>query len=249
MTPAHVDVRHWGRTTAGQRGHGTTQEPPLERVEAVERAQLKPLPTMADDLAVWTRVTRQRDGYVVCAQAFSSAPFRLMGPPLWVRGGSQAVRRATTRDALVATHPRAPRAGARMTHRDHVPPEKIPGAFWTREGCQALAAAVGPATVPLVETRLAAPVLDRRPRVIRVLTRRERVGPSRLEAACARALDFGDLTSQTLTRLLARGLEAAGLPALTVPAPAATFVRTAAALLGELAGGASRSSTTSEPRS
>jgi hypothetical protein len=69
------------------------------------------------------------------------------------------------RDELVATHPRAPRAGARMTHLDHLPPEKIPGAFWTREGCQALAAEVGPATVHLVETLLADPVLDRLPRV------------------------------------------------------------------------------------
>ena len=50
-----------------------------------------------------------------------------------------------------------------MTHLDHLPPEKIPGAFWTREGCQALAAEVGPATVHLVETLLADPVLDRLP--------------------------------------------------------------------------------------
>jgi Integrase core domain len=245
MTPANVDVRHWCLTTAGQRVHGTTKEPPLERFEAVERAQLKPLPTMSDDLAVWKRVTRHRDGYVVFEQAFYSAPFRLMGQPLWVRGGSQEVRRYTTRDELVATHPRAPRAGARMTHLDHLPPAKIPGACWTREGCQALAAEVGPATVPLVETLLADPVRDRLPRVIRVLKLRERVGTPRLEAACARALSCGDLTSQTLTRLLDRDLEAEGFPTLTVPAPASTFVRTAAALLGDLAGGAAWSSTTS----
>jgi hypothetical protein len=136
-----------------------------------------------------------------------------------------------------------------MTHLDHVPPEQILGAFWTREGCQALAAKVGPATVHLVETLLANPVLDRLPRVIRVLKRRERVGTPRLEAACARALSCGDLTSQTRTRILARGLEAEGLSTRTVPAPASTCVRTAAALLGDLAGGASWSSTSSEPRS
>jgi hypothetical protein len=123
-----------------------------------------------------------------------------------------------------------------MTHLDHVPPAKIPGAFWTREGCQALAAEVGPATVHLVETLLADPVRERLPRVLK---RRERVGTPWLEAACARALYFGDLTYQTLTRILARGLEAEGLSTLTVPAPASTFVRTAAALLGDLAGGAS----------
>jgi hypothetical protein len=203
------------------------------------------LPTRSDDLAVWKRVKRHRDGYVVVEQAFYAAPFRLIGQPLGVRRGSHEVRLSTTRYELVATHPRAPRAGARMPHLDHWPPEKLPGAFWTRAGGQALAAEVGPATVHLVETRLADPVVDRLPRGIRGLQLRERVGTPRLAAACARALYFGDLPYQPLTRILDRGLEAEGLPPLTVPAPASTFVRTAAALLGDLAGGASWSSTTS----
>jgi hypothetical protein len=202
MTQAHVEVRHWCLTPAGPRVHGTTKAPPLERFEAVARGPLKPWPTMSDDLAVWTRVNRHRDGSVVFEPAGSSAPCRLLGQPRWGRGGSHEVRRSTTRDARVATHPRA---GARMTHLAHVPPEPIPGACWTREGCQARAAAVGPATVPLVETRLADAVLDRLPRVLRVRTRRQRVGTPRLEAACARALSCGDLPAQTRTRLRARG--------------------------------------------
>jgi len=238
ITQANVDVRHLCLTTAGQRIHGTTKEAPLHRFEAVERGQLKPLPTTPYDVATWKCVTLQRDCYVVFEQAFYSAPFRLIGQLLWVRGGSQEVRLYTTRYELVATHPRAPRPGTRVTHPDHLPPEKIPGAFWTRETCQALAAEVGPATLQLVETLLVDPVLDRLPRVIRVLKLRERVGPPRLEAACARAFHFGDLTYRTLTRILDQGLEAEGLPAPAAPAPATTFVRTAAELLGDLAGGA-----------
>jgi transposase len=92
MTQAKVEVRHWCLTTAGPRVHGTTKEPPLERFEAVERAQLKPLPPMPDDLALWKQAKLHRDCYVVFAQAFYSAPFRLISQPLWVRGGSQEVR-------------------------------------------------------------------------------------------------------------------------------------------------------------
>ena len=92
ITQANGDVRRWCLTTAGQRLQGTTTDAPLDRVEAVERAQLKPLPPMPDDLALWTQVTRHRDGYVVFAQAFYSAPFRLVGQRRWVRGGSQEVR-------------------------------------------------------------------------------------------------------------------------------------------------------------
>lgn len=238
ITQANMDVRQWCLTTAGLRRHGTTKERPLDRFEAVERAQLKPLPIMPYDLAVWKRVKLHRDCYVVFEQAFYSAPFRLVGQPLWVRGSSQEVRLYTTRYELVATHPRAPRAGARLTHPDHVPPAKVPGALWTRETCRALALEVGPATTQLVDTLLADPVLDRLPRVIRVLKLQERVGRQRLEAACARALHFGDLTYRTLTRILDRGLEAEGLPAAPAPTQASTFVRTAAELLGNLVGGA-----------
>lgn len=147
ITQANGDVRHWCLTTAGQRIHGTTKEAPLHRFEAVERGQLKPLPPTPSDVATWKRVTLQRDGSVVCEQAFDSAPFRLIGQLVWVRGGSQEVRLSPTRDELVATHPRAPRPGTRVTHPAHLPPEKIPGAFRTRETCQALAAEVGPATL------------------------------------------------------------------------------------------------------
>ena len=146
----------------------------------------------------------------------------------------------------MATHPRAPRPGVRVTQPDHRPPEQIPGAFWTRESCRVLAAAVGPATTRLVETLLADPVLDRLPRVMRVLKRRERVGRPRLEAACARALHDGDRRSRTLTRILDQGLEAAPLRVPPAPVPASTFVRPAAERLGALVGGAPWSSTTSE---
>jgi hypothetical protein len=189
------------------------------------------------DVAVWKRVKLHRDCYVVFEQAFYLAPFRLIGQPLWVRGGNQRVCIYTTSYELVATHPRAPRSGARMTHRDHLPPEKVPGACWSWETCRALAAEVGPATVQLMDTLLADAVLDRLPRVVRVLKLRERVGPQRLEAACARALHFGDLSYRTLKRILDHRLEVESLPVPPTPTPACVFARTAEELLGKLAGG------------
>jgi hypothetical protein len=79
--------------------------------------------------------------------------------------------------------------------------------------------------------------VDRHGRVVRVLKLRERVGDQRLEAACARALRFGDLTYRTLKHILDQGLEAeAAVPAPAPPA-ARTFVRSAAELLGHVFGG------------
>lgn len=239
LTHANADVLAWCRTTAGQRRHGTTKEAPLQRFEQVERARLLPLPSMPYDLAIWKRVKLHRDGYVVFDEAFYSAPCRLLGQTLHVRGGSQQVRLYTSDYTLVATHPRAQHPGERLTHPDHLPPAKAPGVLWTRATCQALAAEVGPATTELVTALLADRVVDRHTRVIRILRLRSQVGDDRLEGACARLLTFGDLRYATLKRVLDQGLETQA-PTLTAlvpvqtPTPARTFARSAAELLGQL---------------
>ncbi len=120
---------------------------------------MHPLPASPYDLAIWKRAKLHRDCYVVFEQAYYSAPFRLIGQQLWVRGGSQDVRLYTSDYLLVATHTRAQRPGDRLRHPDHLPPAKAPGVLWTRTTCQALAAEVGPATTDLVQTLLADPTI------------------------------------------------------------------------------------------
>ncbi len=167
-----------------------------------------------------------------------------VGQRLWVRGGSQEVRLYSADYQLVATHPRTQRPGDRQTHPDHLPPAKLPQLLWTREMCQALAAEVGPATTTLVQHLLADPVVDRHSRVVRILRLREAVGLPRLEAACARALRYDDLTYATIKRILDQGLETEAYPVSPPPAPARTFVRTAAELLGHVFGGLAWNSST-----
>jgi len=218
ISQANADVLVWCRTTAGLRTHGTTKEQPLLRFQTTEHPALKPLPPTPYDLAIWKRVKLHRDGYVVFEQAFYSAPFRLTGQTLWVRGGSQQVRLYTSAYELVATHPRAQTAGERLTHPDHLLPAKRPGALWTREVCLALAAEVGSATTQFVQSLYADPSVDRHARVVRTLKLRATVGDARLEAACERALEYGELTYATLKRILDQHLEAVRPPASPAPA-------------------------------
>jgi transposase len=236
LPQANADVRTWCLTTAGLRTHGTTKAQPLARFHEHEQAALRPLPSSPYDLAVWKRVKLHRDSYIVFEQSFYSAPCRLVGQFLRVRGGSSTVRIYSDDFALVATHTRAQQAGERHTHPDHLPPEKLPGATWSRETCQVLAAEVGPATVEVVQRLLDDGVVDRHQRVIRILKLRTAVGDARLEAACERALRFDDLSYATLKRMLERGLEQeAPLPLPSAP-PAHTFLRNASELLGHLFG-------------
>src|SRR5262249_7862771 len=92
LEQANADVLAGCATTAGTRAHGTTKQAPLQRFAQIERARLRPLPAAPYDPATWKRVKLHRDGHVVFAQAFYSAPFRLVGQQLWVRGGAQDVR-------------------------------------------------------------------------------------------------------------------------------------------------------------
>jgi len=241
LSQANREVRSWCLTRAGQRIHGTTQEQPLMRFQEKEHATLQPLPATPYDLAVWKVVKLHRDGHITFDHAYYSAPFRLVGQPLRVRGGTTTVRIYSLDYQLVATHERATQAGQRQTHPDHLPPQKLPGLTWDREHCQSLAAEIGPATTATVQTLLSDPVVERLPTVRRLLKLRDHFGDTRLEAACGRALRFEDGTYQTVKRILQQELEQAAPREFPAPVaanpPAFTFVRTAADLVGHLFGG------------
>jgi hypothetical protein len=245
--PAPLDelnraLRRWTEHTAGQRVHGTTRRRPLERFRAVEQAALRPLPPASYDAAVWKRVGLHRDGYVVFEQAYYSAPFRLVGQTLWVRGGARTVELYASDHTLVATHSRARAPGERLTQLDHLPPQKVPGLVVSREACLLQARAVGPATTAAVQA-----LLDHRPEDrLRVAGRLLRLAqahtPERLERACARARHFGDGDYLTVKRILQDGLEAAALPPPRGGAPAGglrryAFVRQAGEFVAGLLGG------------
>jgi transposase len=235
---ANREVRQWCLTTAGLRTHGTTQEKPLARFEQSERPRLRPLPASRYDEAVWKQVKLQRDCHITFEKAFYSAPYRLIGQPLWVCGGLQQVRVFTANYQLVATHDRvAP--GQRQTHADHLPPEKLPGLTMDRGRCRSQAQRIGPATRDLVERLLDDPVLDKLPTVQRLLGLATRYDAARLEAACQRALHFDDPRYTTVKRILREGLEIRPL-IVPMPAPQArVFVRSPEELVGHWAGGLS----------
>jgi transposase len=241
LTEANRRLRAWLLSTAGRREHGTTHEQPLKRFYDAEQVLLGPLPSTAYDPAEWQQVKVHRDGHVVFAKAFYSAPTRLVGQHLWLRAGLQEIRLFADNYELVATHPRATQPGQRSTHPDHLPVEKVRGLTASRESCQAEALAIGPATRQVVAELLASRPVDRLRTVVRVLRLAESYSAARLEAACARAVAFGDPSLSTLKQILIAELDALSMPLLLPPAPESsfTFVRPAAELAAAFGGGES----------
>ena len=234
---ANREVLDWCRTTAGQRRHGTTKEPPWQRFEEVEQGRLQALPATAYDVAIWKQLKLGRDCYIEFEGSYYSAPYRLVGQKLRVCGGIQQVRIFDQAYRLQATHERAKQAGTRSTHRDHLPPEKVRGLYLSREECLQEAKQIGTATQQVVEYLLSDPVLDRLPTVGRLLKLRQSYGVERLEAGCARALVFDDPSYKTVKGILKKGLEqTSSLPA-AYSGEARIFVRPLSELLGTFLGG------------
>jgi len=239
-TQANQDVRTWCTTTAGLRHHGTTKEQPWVRFQEVERARLKPLPETPYDLAVWAEVTVAQDGQITFDNAYYSVPpTQVAGTRLRVRGGARTVTLYNRQHQWVTTHNRATQPGQRLTHPDHLPPEKVQGLLLDREHCRAAANDIGPATGQIIGNLLDDPVLNRLRTAGRLLKLRERYGDQRLEAACAKALRYDEPVYTTVKRILAESREATppNVTPATLP-PAHTFVRTAGELLGHLFRGA-----------
>jgi transposase len=237
ITQANADVLFWCHTTAGQRRHGTTKEQPLSRFTTIERGVLLPLPSSPYDLAIWKVATVQRDCYVVFENAYYSVPFRLVAQQVQLRGGCTEVRIYTANWQLVATHARATAAGQRLTHPDHLPPEKLPGLLLGKDSCRTRAGEIGPATSEVVESLFADPAVERLRTVGRILRLEETFGAERLEAACARALTFAEPAHRTIKQILVQGLDQEPVASTSAP-EAHTFVRGAFELLGHLFGGA-----------
>jgi transposase len=238
ITQANRDVLRWVNTTAGNRIHGTTKERPLERFD-IERHVLQPLPQTPYDLAVWKQVKLHRDCHVTFDNAYYSAPYRLAGQELRVRGGTHEVQIYTSDYALVATHDRAQRPGQCVTNLDHLPHHKVAGLILTREACRQQASQVGEATREVVDALLDHRPEDRLRTAGRLLRLGDRFGKERLEAACARALLFGDPAYLTIKEILEKGLDVEALSLVLSSPPATTFARPASELMGRLMEGAS----------
>ena len=112
-----------------------------------------------------------------------------------------------------------------------------------RDECRHTAAAIGTATGQVAAHLLEDPAVDRLRTVGCLLRLREHYGDDRLEAACQRAIQFGEPTYVTVKRILQEDLDVqpplAPVVAPTHAArPAYTFVRTPWELLGHLFRGA-----------
>ena len=148
---------------------------------------------------------------------------------------------------LVKTHVRAERAASAPTsvttrRRRSRSPCATPA--W----CRRQADQTGPATVQVIDALMEVNALHRLRSAQGILGLRDKHGPARLEAACARAITAGDPSYRTIKGILAAGLETEPAAAAAGDGGAAAFLHGPAQLFAGATAGGSADEHPASPR-
>jgi transposase len=225
LAEANRKLGLWVREKAGAREHGTTHQAPLALFLSQEQQCLRPLPAWPFDLCETRGVKVHNDCHVTIDGSYYSVPYAYVGQTLEAFLFERIVQLFHGTE-LVASHPRAQEKGQWLTRPEHYPAEKAAYLEGTAAHCQQRAETIGPSTAQLVRELLAERPQDRLRSVHSLLRLGEKVGGIRLEAACRRALYFGDGHYRRVKDILNAGLESEPLPEQEVEevAPANVYV-------------------------
>lgn len=216
ITGANERLAVWVKEVAGTRCHGTTGKAPLAFFYEKEWEALTPLPAVPFSLCEVRRVKVHPDCHVVIEGSFYSVPYQQVGKELEAYVGERVVEIFGGTE-LITTHERARHRGVWKTRLAHYPPEKAVYLERTPARCLEIAGAIGPKTLETAQTLLSERPLDRLRSVQAILRLAESVGKERLEAACARALHYGDPRYRRIKEILNAALDREELPPEVLP--------------------------------
>jgi transposase len=203
---ANAHLRSWLMQVAGTRVHGTTRERPLERFDR-EKPHLRPLAATRYEVVIWKQAKVHPDCHVSFEYNQYSAPYRLIGRPVWLRITAERIEIYTESHERVATHVRARFPGNRVTRQEHLPAERLQAAMVNPQHVRRQAEQIGPRTLEVIERLLGERPMDRLRTAQGIVGLSRKYGPARLEAACARALSFDDTRYHTIKNVLRKGLD------------------------------------------
>ena len=225
---ANQRLKAWVMETAGVREHGTTHQAPLKMFHEVEREKLQRLPDEVFEL-LEVRVSKvHSDCHIVVDGSFYSVPYRLVGREVEVHVLERVVE-IYFQHELVRTHLRALQKGQWHTEMDDYPPYKAQYLLKTPQYCLKAASRIGTNTYAVIEYLLGDRPLDRLRSVQAILALADSVGEARLEAACARAMHYGDPHYRRIKDILNAALDREPIPNQVLITPkqqSFTFSRT-----------------------
>jgi len=205
LAQMQAEAQRWSAEVAGHRPcRPLDGAAPAAVFAAVEKDALRPLPQDPFVLATWATAKIGPDIHARVGKVLYSLPWRHIGKTADVRVTGTMVQ-FFIGGQLVKTHPR--KAWGKQTDFGDYPPEKIAFHMRTPAWCRKQAAAVGPACEQVIADLLADNALYRLRAAQGVVGLADRHDPSRLEAACAKAIAAGDPSYRTVKGILAAGTD------------------------------------------
>jgi len=222
LADLRAQANRWCLETAGQRIHGTTRRLPLVVFQEEEQAKLLTWDGQPYDVPDWVAVTVHPDHHIAYRYALYSAPYSTCPPgtKLEIRGDRELVK-IYHKGVLVKVHSRQPRGG-RATDPVDYPPELTAYTMRSPIYLRRKLAELGEATGTFADRLLGGPTPWAKLRQAQKMMRLgERYTPTRLEAACQRALAVDLIDVRRLERILKEALEGEAIPrtVLTTPPP------------------------------
>lgn len=205
----------WCTTVAGQRQHRSLDGAcPGVIYATVELSVMRPLPHLALELAAWSRPKVAPDCHIAVNKVLYSVPWRFLGVTVDARLCARRLE-VFVDGTLVKTHVRV--LTGRQSDDGDYPPEKVAFFQRTPTWCRRRAVEYGPNVAAVAEVLFEVNALHRLRSVQGILALAEKYTPTRLDAACARALSVGDPSYRTIRGILVAGTETTENPAPVAP--------------------------------
>lgn len=225
LDQARARALTWCADEHGMRRHSRTLRRPREHFDSVEKAALLPAPVERYDVPHWSDPLVARDHFAQVLRALYSLPTKYIGRRLRARADSLTVRFYDD-GVLIKTHPRKP-PGARSTdptdfpeHAGHIARRDI---GWICGQARKLGPRIGQLAEALIDVDLP---WTRIRRVYALMGLAKKFGASRVDEACALALELGMHDVRRLERMLLLATKPAQ-PAPSVVLPLARYLRPA----------------------
>jgi transposase len=176
--------------------------------ETLDRPALRPLPPVRYEYAQWKKARVNIDYHVEILRHYYSVPYQLCRKEVDVRIATTTIE-ILFAGRRVAAHKRSQRRGAYTTDPAHMPSAHRKHLEWSPSRLIRWGQEIGPHTALLVERILES---RRHPEqgyrsCLGLFRLGERYAPTRLEAACSRALTIGALSCRSVKSILEKGLD------------------------------------------
>jgi transposase len=206
FTDANNQLAEWNRNTARIRIHGTTRQQPEYLFQMYEKKALSSLKTERFEIPVYKEPKVYRDIHIQFDKAYYSVPYEYRGMRVLARKTDSQIAIFNGAYKLIAVHVPC-REGKRRTKMEHYPPNEYNYMKMDSNYCMENARKIGPSTLKVVDELLNNGVIRNLRSAQNIIRMQKKYGKARLEAACRRAVYFGNYTYGGIKNILEKELD------------------------------------------